>query len=332
MYWLYILICLSVKYILYSLTEKFHFSFIHTLELVAININLNKITNFYLPKTVSDIFTFTFFGVPLNQSEYLELIYSILGSSPLLILFIIKDIISYLVYKKTTNIKAICLKFCLISFLPFLTLAIRDISYLETNSFINSFIAIFVISFLVIGLPAYIFDILYGKSRLRTRKKYYFLLDNFTKNYKFMSIIYLLQKIIDSIGLALYSFNPIIFNTFLLIWKALFLFLNFTIFKNSYEDFINILINSFLQISILLLNYGFIFTNSITVKIVLNVIYCLELFIYIILCCKRTKKIKDVELEDDIELANNDRITPGIPDWAIREYMESFEEDDNNIL
>ena len=75
-----------------------------------------------------------------------------------------------------------------------------------------------------------------------------------------------------------------------------------------------------------MLNYGFIFTNSITVKIVLNVIYCLELFIYIILSCKRRKKIKDDQLEDDIEL------TPGIPDWAIREYMESFEEDDNNIL
>lgn len=324
MYWLYILICLSVKYMIYGLTEKFNFSFIHTMELFAINLHLNNVTKFYLPQTIQNIFIYIFFGVPMNQTNYFELFYSIFGCIPLLILIIIKDLIFNHFYQKQSNILSTCLKFALISFLPFLTLAIRDICFLDTNSFLSSFVAIFIISFIGIGIPAYIFDILYGKSRLRTRKKYYFLLNNFTKNYKFMSLIHLLQKILDSIGLALYSFNPIIFNTYLLVFKILFLIFNLTLIKNGWENYKIPLINYFLQISIFLINYGFIFSKSLEIKIILNVIYFLELIIYFILNLKKFKKKEKEEI--DIELAQSQ--VRGIPDWAINEYLESFKEND----
>jgi hypothetical protein len=327
MYWLYILICLSVKYMIYGLTEKFHFSFIHTMELFAINLHLNKITNFYLPQIIQNIFVYIFYGVPINQTNYFELFYSFFGSIPLLILIIIKDLIFNHFYQKPTNILSTCLKFALISFLPFLTLAIRDICFLNTNSFINSFVAIFVISFFGIGIPAFLFDIIYGKSRLRTRKKYYFLLNNFTKNYKFMSLIHLLQKIIDSIGLALYSFYPIVFNTYFLIWKILFLVINMKLVKSGWENSKIPIINYFLQINIFLINYGFILSDSIDLKITLNVIFFSELIIYLILNIKNLKKEKEKEKEEiDIELTRIQ--VRGIPDWAINEYLESFKEND----
>lgn len=335
MYWLYIFICLSVKYMIYGLTEKFHFSLIHTMELFAININLNNITTFYLPKIYSDIFVWIFFGISYDQVNYLnlisnyKLIYSIICLLPLLFLFLIKDFVKYYLYNVSMNIKSIILKFSLISFLPFLTLAIRDLIYFNTNSFINSFVAIFIISFMIIGVPAFIFDILYGKSKLRTRKKYYFLINNFTRNFKFMSLIHLLNQIVDSIMLTFYSFNPILLNSFLLVWKIIILVLNYNLFKRSYEDF-SIQRNSIIfQISILILNYGFILVDSSIIKIILNIIYFLELLLYFIFFNNKFRNKEKKEDDNDIELA---KIQHNIPDWAINEYLESFKESDDNIL
>ena len=331
MYWLYISICLSVKYIIYFLTEKFHFYLFQTMEFYAINLNLNNLFINYVPKILPDIIVWGLYGISPDLINYWDLLdnYKLIFSTiSLLILFlfyIFKNILKnfYLKHKcRINNFGIIVLKFWFLSFLPFLSLAIRDISYLNTNSFINSFVALFIISVMCFALPAIIFNILYGKKRFKNRKKYYFLLDPFKKNFKFMSIVLLSQQILDAIGIALYNFYPIIINTYMLIIKIITLSLNLSLFKNAYENINQVNISEIFKICLLVINYGLILSNSEIFSIILNVIYVLIFLIYLVAIYKNSS-IKLNKTDDDLELG---KINSNIPGWAVEEYLGQFED------
>lgn len=331
MYWLYISICLSVKYIIYFLTEKFHFYLFQTMEFYAINLNLNNLFKNYVPKILPDIIVWAFYGISPDLINYWDLldnyklIYSSISLFILFLFYIFKDILKNFYFKnkcKIDNFGIIILKFWFLSFLPFLSLAIRDISYLNTNSFINSFVALFIISIMSFGLPAIVFNILYGKQRFKTRRKFYFLLDPFKKNYKFMSIILLIEQILDAIGIALYSCYPLIINTYMLIIKIITLVLNLSLFKNAFENNYQVNTSVIFKICLLIINYGLILSSSKVFSIILNIIYLLSVLIYLSVIIYKNRSVKINQTNDGIELG---RINSKIPGWAVEEYLEQFE-------
>ena len=216
MYWLYIILCLSVKYILFSFTTKFHFLIFQTLEFFAINQDLNGILKDYFPPIVNHIISWMFYGLSPNNISYdtfvndFKLIYSIIVISIIiLVFFIYYGFYSLYIYlknrKNEINYKKIILKIFLLSFLPLTVLSIKNIILLQSISFIRSFIAILTISILTIGLPAIIFNIIYGSKKFSLRRQFFFLLDPFVKKFKYMvSIVF--TSIIRSTDSNCYSF------------------------------------------------------------------------------------------------------------------------------
>ena len=279
------------------LTEKFHFLIYQSIEFFVINLNLNSIlSNFKLPSLLSNIITWCFYGISFQEINYLDwlnnykLIYASIGLLCFLILYIIIDFIKN---RQNKNYRKIILKFGLLSLFPFVNLAISDIILLEKQHFIISFMAILILSTFVIALPASIFNILYGQNRFFLRKEFFFLLDPFTKSYKYISLIYILKQILTSPGIIFYNIHPIMMNSYLLIINLGFLSLNLIFFNKAYENFSFLIRNSIFEISLSIINFFLIVFDNSIIKIVFSSLYFVSFIIYLLLnLIFRQKKLK----------------------------------------
>ena len=141
--------------------------------------------------------------------------------------------------------------------------------------------AIIILSTFIIALPASIFNIIYGKNRFFLRKEFFFLLDPFTKGYKFISLIYILKQILSCIGMVLYKNYSIIMNSYLLIINLGFLSLNLIYLNNAYENFPFLIRNSLFEISLLVINYFLIIFENDIIKITFSSFYILAVVVYL---------------------------------------------------
>ena len=236
----YILIIL-VKYLLFIIIFPFNFIFYQFCEIFSIYqyfYNYNTNLKYWI--------SWTLFGnLPDNKTNYLPLFNKNYYLSNILLLnfygnitaLILIPLLIYLIKKITKynnfNIYEIITQLIFVSFLPITTLSISLIKNIEYTSILNCIISIILFSIVSIGFPAVIFNFIYGNEKKIWRRRLYYILSPYKIQFKILSNIILLKKLMIAISINLFSINSGIANS--LIMLIITLYLIYVIIKNPFE-------------------------------------------------------------------------------------------------